>query len=390
MRKDRIRLLIITDLYPDRINPIGGIFVKHQAQELMKHYDVHVFATHMYDDVSNMETYNDPKGEYHDYIKIIRPLYLLNIIKYRHLVIPRLKKVIGKLNPDIIHVHDCRHVPELVNLAPLLSNSGNPHYMTDHNMATHPVRIKNMLSRMIYRFLLPIAYKGWDHIFCVNNQLIQQISAITQTHNISMIGNAIKPYSSASDPLIDKVVSFLEGAEFKIISAGNLKPTKGFDLLIEAVAGIVRDGIPIRLAIFGDGDQRASLDRLIMDRGMKNAICCFGGVENSILRNLYPLFDAFILPSYSETFGIVYLEAMAAGIVTVGVRGQGIDGVIKHGDNGLLVDPKSIESIEQQIRWIISHPTEAKNIAQEGKILVDRDFRLEQLCDRIMSVYEKR
>jgi glycosyltransferase involved in cell wall biosynthesis len=149
-----------------------------------------------------------------------------------------------------------------------------------------------------------------------------------------MIGNAIKPYSSASDPLIDKVVSFLEGAEFKIISAGNLKPTKGFDLLIEAVAGIVRDGIPIRLAIFGDGDQRASLDRLIMDRGMKNAICCFGGVENSILRNLYPLFDAFILPSYSETFGIVYLEAMAAGIVTVGVRGQGIDGVIKHGDNG--------------------------------------------------------
>jgi glycosyltransferase involved in cell wall biosynthesis len=86
----------------------------------------------------------------------------------------------------------------------------------------------------------------------------------------------------------------------------------------------------------------------------------------------------------------VYLEAMAAGIVTVGVRGQGIDGVIKHGDNGLLVDPKSIESIEQQIRWIISHPTEAKNIAQEGKILVDRDFRLEQLCERIMSVYEKR
>ncbi|MDD2596874.1 MAG: glycosyltransferase family 4 protein, partial [Candidatus Cloacimonetes bacterium] len=334
--------------------------------------------------------YNDPKGEYHDYIKIIRPLYLLNIIKYRHLVIPRLKKVIGKLNPDIIHVHDCRHVPELVNLAPLLSNSGLPHYLTVHNMATHPVRIKNMLSRMIYRFLLPIAYKGWDHIFCVNNQLIQQISAITQTHNISMIGNAIQPCSSVSDPLIDKVVSFLEGAEFKIISAGNLKATKGFDLLIEAVAKIVSDGIPIRLAIFGDGDQRASLDRLIMDKGLKNAICCFGGVENSILRNLYPLFNAFILPSYSETFGIVYLEAMAAGIVTVGVRGQGIDGVIKHGDNGLLVDPKSIESIEQQIRWIISHPTEAKNIAQEGKILVDRDFRLEQLCDRIMSVYEKR
>jgi len=106
------------------------------------------------------------------------------------------------------------------------------------------------------------------------------------------------------------------------------------------------------------------------------------------LRNMYPLFDAFILPSYSETFGIVYLEAMAAGIVTVGVRGQGIDGVIKHGDNGLLVEPKSIKSIEQQIRWIINHPMEAKSIALAGKIMVDRDFRMEQLCDRIRSVYE--
>lgn len=388
MRNDQVRLLIITDLYPDQFNPNGGIFVKHQVHELMKYYDVYVYATHMFDVYSSLIPRKAPDGEYHDYFKMIRPLFLLNTIKYRYLVIPRLRKVIQEIKPDIIHVHDCRHVPELVNLAPMLHKSGIQHYLTVHNMTTHPVRIKNPILRMIYRCLLPIAYRSWDHIFCVNNQLIQQISAIVETHSISMIGNAIKPFSTVSDPLIDKVASFLEGSEFRIISAGNLKSTKGFDLLIEAVAGIVRDGKHIRLAIFGDGDQRETLDRLITDHGMQNAICCFGAIENTLLRNMYPLFDAFILPSYSETFGIVYLEAMAAGIVTVGVRGQGIDGVIKHGDNGLLVEPKSIKSIEQQIRWIINHPMEAKSIALAGKIMVDRDFRMEQLCDLIRSVYE--
>ncbi|MCK9557618.1 MAG: glycosyltransferase family 4 protein [Candidatus Cloacimonetes bacterium] len=383
-----MKLLIVTDLYPDQSNPVGGIFVKHQVLELQKHYDVYVFATHMLDGTSKMSLSRVPEGEYHHYFKMFRPLFFLNTIKYRILVIPRLKRVIRTFKPDLIHVHDCRHVPELVNLAPFLRKTGIPHYLTVHNIITHPSNIRNPLLRKIYRILLPITYRGWKHIFCVNRNLSRQIDDIASTSSTSVIGNAIVQFSHVTDSFIDKVSCFIRGADLKIISVGNLKYTKGFDLLIKAIAGIVREGKDIRLAIFGEGDQRAHLDSLIMEHGLLNKVCCFGSVENTLLRNLYPLFDAFILPSFSETFGVVYLEAMAAGIVTVGVRGQGIDGVIVHGKNGLLVEPMRVDSIENQIRWIMAYPSAARILGEAGKLLVERDYRIDQLCASIRRVYE--
>ncbi|MDY0319948.1 MAG: glycosyltransferase family 4 protein [Candidatus Cloacimonadaceae bacterium] len=385
-----LKLLIITDLYPDQFNAIGGIFVKHQVQELQKHYDVYVFATHMLDFKTEQVLSEASSKEYHHYSRLFRHLFLFNAIKYWFLVIPPLKKAIKRIKPDIIHVHDCRHVPELINLAPLLRKTMIPHYLTLHNIITHPDRINNVLLRRIYSILMPYAFNGWKHIFCVNKHLMKQVASCSQARNISVIGNAISSFSYTSDPIINEVASFMEGAKFKIISAGNLKASKGFDLLIEAISRISKEAKDIRLAIFGDGDQRIILNRLIIENGMQNKIRCFGSIENNLLRNMYSMFDAFILPSYSETFGIVYLEAMSAGIVAAGVRGQGIDGVIKHRENGILIDPKSRTSIETQINWLMEHPVEAKHIAEAGKASVESEYRMDQLCSRIRSVYEKR
>ena len=58
--------------------------------------------------------------------------------------------------------------------------------------------------------------------------------------------------------------------------------------------------------------------------------------------------DVFVLPSVGETFGMVYLEAMAAGCITVGTKADGIDGIIKDGENGFLVYP-TVEDIRQTL-----------------------------------------
>nr|MDA3882764.1 glycosyltransferase family 4 protein [Bacteroidales bacterium] len=65
----------------------------------------------------------------------------------------------------------------------------------------------------------------------------------------------------------------------------------------------------------------------------------------------------FVMPSYPETFGLAYLEAMAAGCIVIGTQGWGIDGIVKDGINGFLYNSKNKPDITNIIRDLINMPT---------------------------------
>ena len=64
--------------------------------------------------------------------------------------------------------------------------------------------------------------------------------------------------------------------------------------------------------------------------------------------------DVFVMVSSPETFGLVYLEAMASGCITVGSKGEGIDGIIKNGYNGFLVEPRNVSALKDTLERIIN------------------------------------
>jgi teichuronic acid biosynthesis glycosyltransferase TuaC len=168
-----------------------------------------------------------------------------------------------------------------------------------------------------------------------------------------------------------------------------LKKEKGFDLLIEAVSILAKKNYAIQVFIVGKGEEK---DRLIaeIDRlGLSDQVFLTGDLGNDIVRNLYPLFDAFILASYSESFGIVYIEAMFAGLPVIGVRGQGIDGIIQNGVNGLLVNPRDAGDLSDKIEYIITNIDLVKEMAEKGQLLVKQNFQLTQLINKIISTYEQ-
>ena len=74
--------------------------------------------------------------------------------------------------------------------------------------------------------------------------------------------------------------------------------------------------------------------------------------------------DAFILPSEHETFGMVYLEALASGCITVCSKNDGVDGIIRHGKNGFLTSPNK-ESIKKTLEEI-RNSTTLDSIQKEG------------------------
>lgn len=379
------KLLIITDMYPYEANPVSGVFVRQQVNYLKDFYQVKVVAAQF---TSSLKISNLQDNGI-ELISIQYPqlrFFPLNIINYCRYALPHIRKVIAEWKPDIIHVHDCRHVPELISLHRVLKAFPGKTFLSAHNTKTLPNLAETNLHALIYKATLKAAYAHFTHIFFVNERLQRNLAKLVPLKSSSVIGNALPEDREVSVP--EAYTQWLGKDEFKIIAAGNLVKTKGFCYLLHAVENLIKQGQSIQLMIVGEGPERASLEALIRKLKLHDQIMLTGALDNAILRSLYKGFDAFVLPSFSETFGIVYLEAMQAGLPVVGIKGQGIDGIITEGISGLLAKPKQVTDLIEKILWLMENPEARQTMAAKGKKLVEESYRMPQLIARIREQYE--
>ena len=124
----------------------------------------------------------------------------------------------------------------------------------------------------------------------------------------------------------------------KVLTCAHFKKRKNIDKVIKACKGLER----FELTVIGDGKERKKLEKID-----KNVIFTGRLPHNEVLAKMRNS-DIFVLPSVGETFGMVYLEAMASGCITVCTKGDGIDGIIKDRENGFLTEPNS-ESIKETL-----------------------------------------
>ena len=133
-----------------------------------------------------------------------------------------------------------------------------------------------------------------------------------------------------------------------IFIASKLVPLKNIDVLIAAFNQIPEE-YNLRLLIAGDGPERGRLEKIARDSIGKERIEFLGLLpREQVLRTMKDS-EIFAMISAPETYGLVYLEAMAKGCITIGSRGEGIDGVIKDGENGFLVEPKNVKELTEKL-----------------------------------------
>lgn len=132
---------------------------------------------------------------------------------------------------------------------------------------------------------------------------------------------------------------------FNVIGVGNLIEIKGFEYLINAFA-LFKSSFPnSHLHIIGDGIKKDNLIALANSLNITDSVTFYGNLPYTEVANKLKTSDVFVLPSFYEALGCVYLEAMSSGLPAVGVKGMGIDEIIKDGENGFLVPQKNAEAI---------------------------------------------
>lgn len=157
--------------------------------------------------------------------------------------------------------------------------------------------------------------------------------------------------------------------KFTVLCVCRFYPRKRLELLLEA-AERLRGPIPeLEVRIVGGGPEAARLHRLWRERRLEERVRWLGDISRDALAREYQRCDLFCLPSVQEGFGIVFLEAMAAGKPIVAARAGAVPEVVTH---GLLVEPEDAEDLAQAIARLHDDRALRDSIAECGLRLVRR------------------
>ncbi len=174
-----------------------------------------------------------------------------------------------------------------------------------------------------------------------------------------------------------------------LLSVSRLIPTKGIDLNIRALKYLVSRYENLLYLVVGDGPERANLERLVRELNLTQHVMFIGQVPHKRAMEYMPICDVFTLPSWQETFGLVYIEAMAHGKPVIAVQGQGVDGIVVHGENGLLIKPRDTNTIVEALDYLLSHPEEAKAMGVRARKVVLENYTWERNAEKTIQVYRE-
>lgn len=170
-------------------------------------------------------------------------------------------------------------------------------------------------------------------------------------------------------------------------AVGRLSPEKGFDLLIHAIVKLREAGLPVELAIAGDGAARNDLETLIDRLGCRGYVRLLGHVADP--RRLYEAMDVYALSSLREGLPNVLLEAMALEVPIVATRVAGVPKMITDGEDGLLVEAGSVEALADAIGQLASDSGLRRDLAAAGRRTAERRFSFRRRMERIVAIYDE-
>ncbi len=176
-----------------------------------------------------------------------------------------------------------------------------------------------------------------------------------------------------------------------LLSVGRLELRKGHDTALDALSQLRRQGHRLRYAIVGDGPERPRLETQVRDLGLGDAVVFAGAVSGEDLPAWYAAADIFVLPTRSdgvgfEGFGIVFLEAAAAGLPVVAGRGGGVPEAVEDGVTGTLVSGLDASELASALDELCRSPERRRQLGRAGRERVVASFGWQQAAERLMAV----
>jgi teichuronic acid biosynthesis glycosyltransferase TuaC len=394
-----VRILIISHMYPSTFNEVAGIFVHEQVKEIVgQGHEARVVSPvpwsplpirwmkekwKRYAHIPQKTIWDGIEVYYPRYIALPRGLYFEHSGALVYNAIKKTVQQIYKEFPfDIIHAHVA--MPDGYAAVKLKEQYEVPVVVTIHGQDLQVTIKSNEKCRESLNFV----FERTDKLILVSTKLKRLMPTDQHNKKISVIGNGV-PESKIFAGRKHVKPNYRKGSTITLLSVSNLINTKGIDLNIRAVRQLVNKYSNLLYVIVGEGDQRPILENMVSDLGLTEHVVFTGRLPHQEVLDRMADANIFCLPSWNEAFGVVYIEAMAQGVPVIACKGEGIEDVIEHGVNGMLIEPHDVASITKTIDYLLNNPEKAKEIGQRGSESVLDKYTWARNAEMNLKVYEE-
>lgn len=278
-------------------------------------------------------------------------------------------KLIKKLKPDVVHTAAAEanfHGIIAAKLAGVKMIIGEEIGIPNHSSA----------AQKVFQWV----YKLADKVIGVSKSVKDHL---VKTGEISE-HKGIVIYNPVSFPSKQE---FEKSEKFNIVYIGRLEKVKNVETLVKAFSKIQNN--KIQLTIVGDGREMDNLQNLVNELKITEAVL-FEGFQNNIGKYLSAA-DLYVLPSYSEGFGIAAVEAMFLKVPVLATQVGGVPEFINHGENGWLFDPYSMEDLVEKLEQILLlDEDKRKAIGVKGFEEVSERFTIEKYIENLENLYSEK
>ena len=376
-----MHIMFIPSWYSNVRNKVHGSFFKEQALELQK---AGVKVTVAYNEVwplTMLGKIHEEKGlkynvedglktyRYKNYNYIPKNPLMFKVFNKR---MEKLYKEIVKKEGAIDIIHAQSSLWGGISAAYIAEKYNIPLVITEHSSVERGPYVKKSYIPFICD-----SYKKAQKVITVGNGLKNEIESLSGRQDIEVIGNLV----DLSKFTIKKRI---KNEKFIFFSLAFLEGEKGFDTLIKSFAKKFKDKEAV-LYIGGDGSQRSWLEALTVENGVKDQIIFLGALSRDDVSKWMNKCDCFVLPSRYETFGVVYIEALASGRPVIGALNGGAEDIINN-LNGYLIPIDDIDILAEKMIEVYD------NIESydEEEIRIDclKRFSPKVIVNKIISVYK--
>lgn len=283
-----------------------------------------------------------------------------------------LKKCIAEFRPQIVHAHYAS------SYGMLGRRSGfKPYFISVWGSDV----LKFPLSGPFQRLILQRNLNSASRLFATSSFLAAATGRFTRTPIVTI------PFGVDTDKFSPSGIS-KTGASFTIGTLKSLSANYGIDILIRAFAALPRHNtISLRLVIGGDGPDREKLIGLSKELGVGDKCEFAGRIPHDKAPDFLRSLDLFANLSYSESFGVAVIEAMACGVPVIATATGGLPDIVRHESTGLLVEPGHVEATTSAISRMILDEKSRISMAGNALDMVRKEYEWKNCLETMARHY---
>jgi glycosyltransferase involved in cell wall biosynthesis len=291
-----------------------------------------------------------------------------------------LRTLVKDYSPDVVHSHGSKGgvMARTARLgARLVPVVHSPHGYAFAGFFT------STSERVAYRVAESALAPLTSRLLCVCEHEARLAAKVAPRKHIRVVHNGVDPSSGARP---DPELEALRQAGPLVGCVSGLRPGKGVETLVKAMPRVLEKHPDARLAIAGDGPERARLLDGARAAGVLERLVMLG--ERSDVASVLASLDAFVMPSWAESFPYSILEAMAEGCAIVSTDVGGVGEAIGDGA-GILVTPRDAQALAAGVCRLLDDRAGADAFAREARLRQRDRFTLSRMVEGTLAVYDE-